>query len=399
MASLKKRGDSYYLQFYLPGKKQQRINLHTDSLQIAKEKLRKFESAKARGNDSPLPTRTSIPQVLEAYVQYIRNAKTAKSAQTDIYYLRSLFGPVTDALKVTSRELSAKVKKRPPKPGQDQRRKARVIEAGCFEQITTAQLAAFISGQMASRGLAPKTANRFRDTASALFSWAMTQHGVRMPEDKNPAAGVKKLKETAPEISFLTFDQVKDQLAKLGDSHQLQAMVATFIYAGLRREELLWLRHEDIDWDAKPHGLIRVRAKTAGGESWQPKTKTNRAVPVSSDLRPYLDKQRMRAAKSEWLFPNTEGGRYDPDNFSSDLRTAQEKAKLEWTCLDFRHTFGSLLAQRGVSLYHISAMMGNSPEICRRHYAALVPAALAPCVEFNAPPQTTTPNQPAVVSA
>ena len=46
------------------------------------------------------------------------------------------------------------------------------------------------------------------------------------------------------------------------------------------------------------------------------------------------------------------------------------------------NTFGSLLAQRGVSLYQISAMMGNSPEICRRHYAALLPEAMGESVEF-----------------
>jgi len=39
----------------------------------------------------------------------------------------------------------------------------------------------------------------------------------------------------------------------------------------------------------------------------------------------------------------------------------------------FRHTFGSLLAQEGVSLDKISAWMGNSPEVCRRHYAQFVP--------------------------
>jgi hypothetical protein len=217
MASLKKRGETYYLQFYLAGQKQKRVNLHTDSFQIAKEKLRRFESAQAFGDDLPLPTRTPIAQVLEAYVQHIRNAKTAKSAQTDIYYLRTLFGPVTDALTVTSRKLSARVKKRPPKPGQDHRRRAPVIEAACFEEISTAQIATFISAQMASRGLAPKTANRFRDTSSALFTWAMTQHGVRMPQDKNPATAVSKYKESAPEIRFLTLTQVDEQLKALED--------------------------------------------------------------------------------------------------------------------------------------------------------------------------------------
>ncbi len=39
----------------------------------------------------------------------------------------------------------------------------------------------------------------------------------------------------------------------------------------------------------------------------------------------------------------------------------------------FRHTFGSLLAQSGVSIDKISSWMGNTPEVCRRHYAQFIP--------------------------
>jgi len=38
---------------------------------------------------------------------------------------------------------------------------------------------------------------------------------------------------------------------------------------------------------------------------------------------------------------------------------------------------------KGESLYKISALMGNSPEICRRHYATLMPEALVQSVEFD----------------
>jgi integrase len=65
------------------------------------------------------------------------------------------------------------------------------------------------------------------------------------------------------------------------------------------------------------------------------------------------------------------------------LRKANRAAGLDWTCLDYRHTFGSLLAQKGVSLYKISTLMGNSPEICRRHYAALIPEAMTVEVDFS----------------
>ena len=58
--------------------------------------------------------------------------------------------------------------------------------------------------------------------------------------------------------------------------------------------------------------------------------------------------------------------------------------------MDFRHTFGSQLAQKGESLYKISELMGNSPEICRRHYAALTPERMRDTVEFEQRPTPPT---------
>ena len=55
MAHLFKRGRTYYLKHYVGGK-QKEISLRTDVLQVAKEKKRRFESAKACGQDNPLPT-------------------------------------------------------------------------------------------------------------------------------------------------------------------------------------------------------------------------------------------------------------------------------------------------------------------------------------------------------
>ena len=395
MASLKQRGGSYYLQYYLPGRKQKRVNLRTDSYQVARERLRQFESARARGVEAPLPTSTPIADVVTDYVAHVRATKTAKSAQTDVYYLRDAFGPICPALQVTSRKLSSASKKRPPRAGQDRRVRAAVIEADTFERITTADVSRFLAARVQSRGLAAKTANRYREILVRLFNWAAEQRGVRLPGGVNPAARVERYRERAPQIQFLTLAQVDEQLDALADAPQLQAMVATLIYAGLRREELLWLTHEDVDWDAPPRGLLRIRAKTIGGESWEPKTKVNRAVPVSRALRPYLERQRRRpitrgargggnaAGASTWLFPAPAGGRWDPDNFSSDLRDANRRAGLAWGCLDFRHTFGSQLAMKGESLYKISKLMGNSPQICQRHYAALLPESLTDSVEFG----------------
>jgi integrase len=139
-----------------------------------------------------------------------------------------------------------------------------------------------------------------------------------------------------------------------------------------------------------------VRAKTIGEESWQPKTKVNRAVPISATLRMYLDRYTPRSSKGAWYFPSPWGTRWDPDNFSADLREANKEAGLQWACLDYRHTFGSQLAMKGESLYKISTLMGNSPEICRRHYAALIPEEMGDSVEFGSAAKTASASSQAV---
>ena len=57
MTSLTQRGDGHYIQYRIAGKLK-RISTGTTSLQIAKENLRQLESARLRGADNPLPTRT-----------------------------------------------------------------------------------------------------------------------------------------------------------------------------------------------------------------------------------------------------------------------------------------------------------------------------------------------------
>ena len=132
-------------------------------------------------------------------------------------------------------------------------------------------------------------------------------------------------------------------------------------------------------------GIIRVRAKTVDGESWQPKTKVNRLVPISRALRAHLDRYFPRPTPVRWYFPSPDGKHCDADNFSADLRAANTHAGLKWGCLDYRHTFGSQLVIQGESLYKIATLLGNSPDFCRRHYAVLVPERLEDSVDFAVP--------------
>lgn len=82
----------------------------------------------------------------------------------------------------------------------------------------------------------------------------------------------------------------------------LQVRVAVYIYARLRREELCWLQESDVDFSAGIHGMIRVSAKTVDDKSWEPKTKVNRVVPISSKLKIYLEKYPIPGVEGNGIF-------------------------------------------------------------------------------------------------
>lgn len=324
-----------------------------------------------------------LAEVLEAFCRHLQRTRTRKSWKNEISRLRVFFGPICPAL-LPGAPGTAK--------GQEANRTAMDRHAGshvqaqALEDITAQKINCFLAARVDKDGWSAKTANLTRQALHQLFSYAIKYLGFRSgdPRYPNPVEAVDRLREPAPQIRFLTLTQIDGQLRILREHPVLHAMVATYIYAGLRREEAIWLTHDDVDLDRR---LLRIRAKTIEGQGWQPKTKRNRVVPTSRALHSLLQAYAPREG-CVWYFPSPAGKRWHPDNFSQKLRKINGSHGFGWSCLDFRHTFGSQLAQKGESLYKIATLMGNSPAICRRHYAALIPEEMADVVEFRASPDS-----------
>jgi integrase len=243
----------------------------------------------------------------------------------------------------------------------------------------------YLDGRILDAEISQKTANEYRVCLHTLFEYAVKYRGYISgdPQFANPIKRVRRFRVSAREIRFLTIPQIREQLQALTPWPKSRAMVAMYIYAGVRRAEALWLTIDDVKLSGSPP-LLHIRSKEVDGEFWEPKTKVPRVVPISKALRAILSEYAGSTWHGgEWFFPSPKGCRYDGDNFSHAFTKLQKRLGLPWTCLDFRHTFGSQLAQKGESLYKISTLLGNSPEICRKHYAALVPEKMAEAVEFG----------------
>ncbi len=377
MASIFRRGKQgiWCIKYYVNGR-QIYYSLNTKDARVAKRMKRQIEGEEAKG-ELLAPSKTPLPAFLEDFCRFLATARTPKSYSADISVLRVFFGPICPAL-----ELGSNVNKRwrsaPRKQIQDTMKHVHV-NAGFLEQITASKIEGFITQRIHDDGIAPKTANRYREVLHRMFNFAISNWNFVSPDRRasNPAAMVEHRREPASQIRFLTLEEIAEQLDALNDHPTLHAIVAVLIYAGLRRSEVLWLTVDDVNLDKR---LIYVRSKTVDAQYWQPKT--NRTVPISSALHEILARYNPKRI-GRWFFPSPRGLRWDPDNFSQELRQINHAASLDWSSLDFRHTFGSHLAQKGESLYKIAQLMGNSPEICRRHYAALVPEKMHQTVEFE----------------
>jgi integrase len=243
-----------------------------------------------------------------------------------------------------------------------------------LQDVTTADVEQYFAKKVLEDAVSLTTILRIREALHAFFRHAQRLGFLR----ENPVAATKRPRIQRRDPRFLSHDQIGECLAAVrGD--RIEAATATFIYSGIRREELCWLTWDDVDLkSARP--VLRIRAKTINGESWMPKTKRDRVVPISIALLAFL--RAVPRAHPIWVFPSPNGHRWNPDNLTHRFVGILRGKGLPWTLLDLRHTFGSQLAMKGLSDLKIAQLMGNSPEIARRHYIHLRSEEMHSDVEF-----------------
>lgn len=367
VATLFQRGEVWWIQYRQDGA-QVRESLRTRNRKVADELRSRFELQQLRQRfEGGAATATVMPAV-PAAVPAVVAAEPAKAPEPELPAIRREY------------EEWSKAHKREHTITSDRGRLDAffaTVPGKRLRELTTADVERQLTRE-ALKGRKPATLLRHREILHAFWRWAERQGYV----DKNVVASIPRPRLPEHDPRFLSLDQVDELLTKTGPT-RVGPLVATAVLAGLRREELCWLTWDDIDLDA-PTPVLRVRAKTVAGESWQTKTKRDRKVPVSKRLLAILRGHRDApgSRRAAWLFPSPDGCRWDRDNLSRELRALLKRAGLPWSFLDLRHTFGSQLARKGVSLLKISKLMGNSPMIASKHYINLVPEEMAGDVEF-----------------
>jgi len=275
--------------------------------------------------------------------------------------------------------------------------------------LTSGRLELFLQ-HWSQKGLGPASVNKLRAMVRTAFNRARRADLVH---GQNPASDTKPRKVPKRAPAFLEPHEVSRLLTEL--SREDRPLVATALYAGLRKGELFGLQKRDVDLKRR---LLTVRRSYDNDTT---KGAREEAVPIAAALVPYLE-AALEASKGTFLFPRADGEmRTEADKLGKRMRSALSRAgivegylhlcrrckrngtpheekhpdcerrhcpkckMLLWAKAlprrfrlhDTRHTTATLLLAAGVDLYAVARILRHSdPKITFETYAHLVPGYL-----------------------
>jgi len=177
---------------------------------------------------------------------------------------------------------------------------------------------------------------------------------------KNPVSGVEKPKYKKKSSRFLSKEEIKLILANCGT--RLYPILLTFLYTGIRKEELRNLEWNDIDFKNR---VIRINVK----DFWEPKNGLSRTIPIKAELFNVL---RNLEKRSNWVFSTQSGSQVR--HIRRDLVNICDRLDIKNVNLHtFRHTFASHLVMSGVDLPTVQKLLGHKDIKTTMIYAHLAP--------------------------
>lgn len=220
-------------------------------------------------------------------------------------------------------------------------------------RITRALINSFIAKRQAA-GICGRTVNLDVIALRAVLKRAQDDGWLAVL----PTQGMRPLKWTAPTRSLVTFQEITRlcdaALRASKNGQQFADYIRLMAYAGLRRNEALALRWNDVDFD---HRQLRV------GADGQTKNREARTVNFNPKLEDHLrDMVNRRAPDSQWMFPSPQRGDKDvhAQTFRESLSLARKAAGLPaFRFHDCRHTFISFCVMSGIDYMTIARWVGH----------------------------------------
>jgi len=200
------------------------------------------------------------------------------------------------------------------------------------------------------------TVNRELSLMRAAFKWAMRREYVsKSPFDLAEPGKLIAVSAESKRKVVVTPEQEEALLAQCNTERRrhLRALIITLLDSGCRLGEILNLRWSDIDFAKSEFTAVSYKGKNRS-ERKVPLTSRVRATFLELREKPSLHSFRKKDADQHLVFGIV-------SNVQKSFHAARKAAGLSHVRLhDLRHTSATRLAESGMNLSHVGAILGHS---------------------------------------
>lgn len=223
-------------------------------------------------------------------------------------------------------------------------------------------------------GLSGNTALKHHQIINTSLKYAVYNRLIK----ENPAQLAKKPKKSKSEIQYFTTEELH-KLLEVSKGDKLETAIWLAVMFGLRREEVLGLKWENVDFDRHTIHICEtvVRAKDNGKRQRIARntTKTessNRVFTISAEQTEYLkavkEKQRKQKVRcgncyteSDYVCVDLMGKPIEPDYLSDHYAKIRDRNNLKHvTFHGLRHSAITLMLEHGYSMKQVQQFAGHS---------------------------------------
>lgn len=227
--------------------------------------------------------------------------------------------------------------------------------------ISTRDVENFIF-KLKEKNLSNITINKLVQLLRVIFNYAIDNSFI----SKSPVLKKYRLPEEKKEIQVLDEQQIQSFLETARKRNiKTYAIMATFIYTGIRRGELLALEWSDIDFK---NNRIKINKQVYQGQKVTTKNNKHRIVDIPDKLIEILQEYKQsQEVLSKVVFCNMEGGYMNPavlerHYFCATLKLLNKESAeaIKIRLHDLRHTYATYLLSKGVPIKYVQEQLGHS---------------------------------------